>query len=205
MDEIFEFLAQAMTVSQVQRGYNVKSFFFSIQDTSCKLEESFESSIQDGIKCHENSDGTLMEPTEVVNSKGEKVHKFYDLIKVPLYVQVLMFTVLSKCKTWSSFLSIKPNSNKLSGDEFLKSWYKGFYSYHSKYISSLIDPFILTQKEILKLHEKLAKQAVKMSTPDYVLFSLLCSLLPEWSDIHLKSPGDLGPVDSESEFKTLDI
>lgn len=125
------------------------------------------------------------------------------LKKVPVHIQIILYTVLSKCKVWPGFLQIK--TNKKTPGDFLKLWFKGFYSQHSKFLSSMFDPYILNAKDINKLHVKLAKQATKLSTPSYLLFSLLCGLLPEWSDVHLKPPQGLGEISSTSTFFNYDI
>lgn len=68
----------------------------------------------------------------------------------------------------------------------------------------MIDAYILNSKEINKLHKKLAKQATKLSTPSYVMYSLLCGILPDWSDIKLKLPPMLGEVPESSPYFDLD-
>jgi hypothetical protein len=194
--KVMEFMEKVAASSDNSRGNSVKHFFSSVGSISKALEESY----------HKNKGSTnvVVGKTEAEkNFKGEKVYPYFPLEKLPIHLQILLYTILSKCRVWPSF--IKAKTKKVTPSDFLKNWFKGFYSFHSRYLSSMMDVYIQSSKDINKLHQKLAKQAKKQNTPSSVMFALLCGILPDWSDIKLDLPTGIEAVPPTSKYSKLDL
>ena len=90
---------------------------------------------------------------------------------VPLSVQVIIFTLLTKCRFWPQLSKMKISKHgKGTGVEFLKIWFKTFRRRFESFIVSDMDLSLQSVKQIKSLKQKMIKK------PDRSEEELLCKV-----------------------------
>ena len=106
--------------------------------------------------------------------KGVKDNRvvYLDLYRIPLVLQVLLFTCLSKSGVWPNIMRTKVKNGKRSKVDYLVQWFKGFKEHYTKYIKCSQDMFHMSNKELRNLQKKIWKREESQNNPYSTIFDL---------------------------------